>query len=158
MARVARRWVVITEPAQASVTRLAIRLGLALEREDAGNRVIRLQPSELAGYLEARGFVVLRAERYAMYYSHRPGRIFRLLSLPVAYSLVRAGLRAANALLGRFGNKMVIVAQRADADSTNAFADRDQGPTRAWTPAQSDRLRGRDNSESSIPQTTLPTL
>jgi glycosyltransferase involved in cell wall biosynthesis/SAM-dependent methyltransferase len=112
MARVARRWVVITEPARASVTRLAIRLGLAIEREDAGNRVIRLEPSELGAYLEVRGFVVLRAERYAMYYSHRPGRIFRLLSLPVVFMVVRVGWRAANALLGRFGNKMVIVAER----------------------------------------------
>ena len=120
MARVARRWVVITEPARASVTRLAIRLGLALEREDAGNRVVRMKPSEVAAYLQARGFVVLRAERYAMYYPHRPGTIFRLLSRPVVYWLVRAGWRAANALLGRFGNKMVIVAERArwvEADS-----------------------------------------
>jgi glycosyltransferase involved in cell wall biosynthesis/SAM-dependent methyltransferase/uncharacterized protein YbaR (Trm112 family) len=112
MTRVARHWVVITEPARASATRLAIRLGLALDREDAGNRVIRLEPSEVTAYLEARGFTVLRAERYAMYYPHRPGKIFRLLSLPVVYPIVRLGWRAANALLGRFGNKMVIVAER----------------------------------------------
>jgi hypothetical protein len=124
MARVARRWVVITEPARASVTRLAIRLGLALEREDAGNRVVRMEPSEVAAYLEARGFVVLRAERYAMYYSHRPGTIFRLLSRPVVYSLVRAGWRAANAVLGRFGNKMVIVAERAQWAGADSEAPR----------------------------------
>jgi SAM-dependent methyltransferase len=127
MARVARHWVVITEPARASITRLAIRFGLALEREDAGNRVIRLEPSEVAAYLEARGFAVLRAERYAMYYSHRPGTIFRLLSRPVVFMVVRVGWRAANALLGRFGNKMVIVAERAqsaeaDSDSIHAIA------------------------------------
>jgi glycosyltransferase involved in cell wall biosynthesis/SAM-dependent methyltransferase/uncharacterized protein YbaR (Trm112 family) len=124
MARVARRWVIITEPARASVTRLAIRLGLALEREDAGNRVVRMEPSEVAAYLEARGFVVLRAERYAMYYSHRPGTIFRLLSRPVVYSLVRAGWRAANAVLGRFGNKMVIVAERAQWAGADSEAPR----------------------------------
>lgn len=113
MTRVARRWVVITEPARASITSFAIRLGLALDREVAGNQVVRLDRSEVTAYLEASGFVVLRAERYAMYYSHRPGRIFRLLSLPVVYSFVRMSGRAANALLGRFGNKMVIVAERA---------------------------------------------
>ena len=42
MARVARRWVVVTEPARASITRLAVRLGLALETEEAGNRVARV--------------------------------------------------------------------------------------------------------------------
>jgi hypothetical protein len=112
MARVARHWVVITEPARASIPCLAIRFGLALQRKEAGNRDIRLKPSEVTAYLEARGFAVLRAERYAMYYSHRPGTIFRLLSRPVVFIVVRAGWRATNALLGRFGNKMVIVAER----------------------------------------------
>src|SRR3970282_1309832 len=79
MARVARRWIVVTEPARASITRLAIRLGLALEAEEAGNRVARMEPLEVAAFLEARGYVVLRAERYAMYYPHHPGAVFSLL-------------------------------------------------------------------------------
>lgn len=112
MARVARRWVVVTEPARASVTRLAIRLGLALETEEAGNRVARMEPSDIAAFLEARGYVVLRAERYAMYYPHHPGAVFALLSRPIVFPIVRVGWRLANALLGRFGNKMVVVAER----------------------------------------------
>jgi glycosyltransferase involved in cell wall biosynthesis/SAM-dependent methyltransferase len=125
MARVARRWVVVTEPARASVTRLAIRFGLALETEEAGNRVARMEPSEVAGFLEARGYVVLRAERYAMYYPHHPGAVLSLLSRPIAFQIVRLGWRLANALLGRFGNKMVVVAERdqsavADSDSSSA--------------------------------------
>ena len=47
---------------------LAIRLGLALEMEEAGNRVARMEPSEVAAFPEDRGYVVLRAERYAMCY------------------------------------------------------------------------------------------
>lgn len=113
MARVARRWVVVTEPAQASATRVAILFGLARDREAAGNRVARLEPSEVAGYLEGRGFTVLQASRYAMYYPHRPGAVFGLLSRPAIYPIVRLAWRLANALLGRFGNKMVVVAQRA---------------------------------------------
>ncbi len=56
MARVARRWVVVSEPARASMTRLAIRMGLALETEEAGNRVARMEPSEVAAFLRARGY------------------------------------------------------------------------------------------------------
>ncbi len=119
MARVARRWVVVTEPAQASVTRLAIRLGLALETEEAGNRVARMEPSEVAAFLEARGYRVLRAERYAMYYPHRPGAVFKLLSRPVVFPIVRRGWRLTNALLGRFGNKLVVVAERAQLAEAN---------------------------------------
>jgi glycosyltransferase involved in cell wall biosynthesis/SAM-dependent methyltransferase len=116
MARVARRWVVVTEPARASITRLAIRLGLALETEDAGNRVARMDPSTVAAFLEARGYVTRRAERYLMYYPHHPGAVFSLLSRPFIFPLVRVGWQVANALLGRFGNKMVVVAERRDPD------------------------------------------
>ena len=120
MARVARRWVVVTEPARASVTRLAIHLGLALETEEAGNRVARMEPSEVAAFLETRGYVVLRAERYAMYYPHHPGAVFDLLSRPRVFPIVRVGWRLANALLGRFGNKMVVLAQRDEAGSSGS--------------------------------------
>ncbi len=113
MARVARRWVIISEPARASATRVAIRLGLALETEEAGNRVARLDPSETGAFLESLGYVVLRAERYAMYYPHHPGAVFRLLSRPFIFPVVRFGWRVANTLLGRWGNKMVVVAERA---------------------------------------------
>ena len=113
MARVARRWVVVSEPARATITGLAVHLGLALDTEAAGNRVARMEPAKVAKYLEARGFVILRAERYAMYYPHRPGIVFDLLSRPVIYDVVRVGWRVANMVVGRFGNKMVVVAERA---------------------------------------------
>ena len=112
MARVARRWVVVSEPARASITRLAIRLGLALETEAAGNRVARMEPHEVAAFLRARGFVVLEVDRYAMYYPHHPGGVFKLLSRPVLYPVVRICWRIANGLIGHFGNKMVVVAER----------------------------------------------
>ena len=44
LARVARRAISINEPAEALGTALAVKLGVALEREDAGNRVARLRP------------------------------------------------------------------------------------------------------------------
>ena len=113
MARVARRWVLITEPAQANMTKLAIRSGLALEREEAGNRVARLEACEVTAFLEDRGFAILRAERYAMYYPHYPGTMFRLLSLPVVLPIVSRAWQAANAAFGRFGNKLVVVGERA---------------------------------------------
>jgi hypothetical protein len=103
---------VVTEPARAAATRLAIRLGFSLERESAGNRVERLAPSEVAAFLQGRGFVVVRAERYAMYYPHHPGLVFRLLSCPALFPIARVGWRLANAVFARYGNKMVVVAER----------------------------------------------
>jgi hypothetical protein len=68
---------------------------------------------------------VLRAERYASYYPHHPGAAISLLSRPFVFPIVRAGWRLAKALLGRLGNKMVVVAERAQPpgiDSQPRFA------------------------------------
>ena len=116
MARVARKWVVVTEPARAAATRVAIQFGWALAQEEAGNRVARLDPSDVGAFLEARGFSVVRAERYAMYYPHHPGPVFMLLSRPFVFPVVRLAWRVANAVVGRFGNKMVVVAERVPAE------------------------------------------
>jgi SAM-dependent methyltransferase/uncharacterized protein YbaR (Trm112 family) len=112
MARVARRAVCISEPARAAATSIAVRLGLALEREDAGNRVARLHPREVSAALRASGFRVIAAERYAMYYQHVPGRVMRLLSRGPILPVAVASWRVANRVIGRFGNKLNIVATR----------------------------------------------
>jgi ubiquinone/menaquinone biosynthesis C-methylase UbiE/uncharacterized protein YbaR (Trm112 family) len=116
MARVARRWVSVTEPASAAATRVAIKAGLALEREEAGNVVARLTPFQIVEMLGSRGFRPLAYHRYAMYYRHEPGSVFRMLSRRLIFPIVRIGWRAGNAAIGRFGNKMVVVAEREDAD------------------------------------------
>jgi SAM-dependent methyltransferase/uncharacterized protein YbaR (Trm112 family)/glycosyltransferase involved in cell wall biosynthesis len=114
MARVARRAVSVTEPAQAIATRIAIRLGLALEREEAGNPVARVAPRRLAAALAARGFTVTGRKRYAMYYRHVPGPVIRALSLWPLAPLARGAYRVINLLLGPFGNKVAIRAVRVD--------------------------------------------
>ncbi len=113
MARVARRWVSVTEPAGAALTKAAVKVGLAVEWEDAGNRVRRLTSADVQERLADAGFKTLSAERYAMYYRHEPGRLFRIMSRGWIFPLVRVGWRAGNALFGRFGNKLVVVAERA---------------------------------------------
>jgi SAM-dependent methyltransferase len=113
LARVARRAVCISEPARASLTSLAVRLGLALEREDAGNVVARLDPAAVSAVLRSRGFDILRADRYGMYYRHEPGRVVRALSRRVLLGVAVGGLRLANAVAGEFGNKLVVVGMRA---------------------------------------------
>ena len=116
MARVAKRWLSVTEPATAAVTKAAVRVGFAVEWEDAGNRVRRLTSAEVQQRLADAGFNTLSAERYVMYYHHEPGRLFQMMSRRWVFPLVRVGWRAGNALLGRFGNKLVVVAERTRVD------------------------------------------
>ena len=113
MARVAARAVSITEPARASITALAVRLGLAQEQEEAGNRIARLSLDGITAELRHCGFEVTRAERYGMYYRHEPGAIFAALSLPVIFPICRLTWRLVNGVLGRYGNKLTVQGARA---------------------------------------------
>jgi SAM-dependent methyltransferase len=112
MARVAKRAVCINEPAQAVATAIGVRLGLAVDREEAGNRVARLQLGPTATALRANGFRIVRADRYAMYYHHVPGRLTSFLSRRWLLPMAVLGWRVANRIVGRFGNKLTIVAVR----------------------------------------------
>ncbi len=112
MARVARQGVLILEPAQAALTRLAIRLGLAEEVEEAGNQVRRLVPRDVAAELRAAGFSRVVWRRTLMYYPHEPYRWFRWFDPPLSFGLFHAGFWGVNLLFGRWGNKLVLGATR----------------------------------------------
>jgi SAM-dependent methyltransferase len=112
MARVARSAVCVSEPARAWVTAAAVRAGLALEREEAGNRVGRLDPEAVEAVLRRQGFRILESRRYGMYYRHQPGRMVRLLSHRGLFTASTASFRLANTVAGGWGNKLAVVAVR----------------------------------------------
>jgi len=114
--RVASLAVSISEPADAAATAVAVKLGLALDREEAGNRVARMDRNKISAHLEKQGFKIVAASRYLMYYHHVPGRLTRILSRSPLLAAARAGVRFANVLMGQFGNKMVVVAIREGKD------------------------------------------
>ena len=112
MARVARVAVSVNEPARAAATRLAVRLRLSEEREEAGNVIARVDPDAIASTLEAAGFEIVLKRRYAMVYRHKPGRASALLSVPALLQIEHVARGAFNAVLGRLGNKVTIQAVR----------------------------------------------
>ena len=112
MARVAARGVSVNEPARAAVTALAVHLGLALEREEAGNRVARLTIAEVRDLLAKNGFRTVEARRFAMYYQHVPGRAMRALSHGIALWAAKAAFTILNRVLGGLGNKLSVQAVR----------------------------------------------
>jgi SAM-dependent methyltransferase len=114
MARVARGAVSINEPARAAATRLAVRLGISYDVEDAGNRVERIDPEEFASALRADGFSVVQIERYAMYYRHEPGAVSRLLSTEPFFAAALTLLGGFNRAVGSVGNKSTIQAVRSN--------------------------------------------
>ena len=112
MARVARHGVLILEPAQAALTRLAVRLGIAEEVEEAGNRVRRLAAPQVAACLRDAGFPRVAWQRTLMYYPHEPYAWFRWFDAPPSFGLFRAGFWGVNLVMGRWGNKLALAATR----------------------------------------------
>jgi SAM-dependent methyltransferase len=113
LARVARRAVSINEPADAIGTQLAVRMGIAANRESAGNRVARLRAEDVSRELQSAGFEP-RARRYLMYYKHEPGGFLRFASRPVLRHVYRLMVGLANVAVGRWGNKLQVTAVRAN--------------------------------------------
>jgi SAM-dependent methyltransferase len=112
MTRVAAKAISINEPARAAATTAAVRLGLAVDREEAGNLVVRLTPGDIEVMLTTQGFRVVCAQRYAMYYRHEPGRLFALLSSRVCFPVARIAFQILNRIAGRLGNKLTVQAVR----------------------------------------------
>lgn len=112
MTRVSGRAISVTEPADAVVTALAVRLGLALQEEEAGNRVGRMSIRSVEEAIRPTGFRVVHARRYGLYYRHEPGLGSALFSLPGLFGLARATWTLAATRAGRLGNKMSIQAIR----------------------------------------------
>ncbi|MBF6571140.1 MAG: methyltransferase domain-containing protein [Candidatus Binataceae bacterium] len=111
MARVARRGVLILDPAQAALTNLAVKLGIAVDVEEAGNPVRRLDPQAVAATLRKAGFDRIIFRRTLMYYPHEPYRWFAWFDHPLLFFLFRTAFAGANLALGRWGNKLSLAAR-----------------------------------------------
>jgi 2-polyprenyl-3-methyl-5-hydroxy-6-metoxy-1,4-benzoquinol methylase len=114
MARVARCGVMILDPAQAILTTLAVRLGIAVEVEDAGNVVKRLDPKALTTILGEQGFDRIAWKRTLMYYPHEPYRWFAWFDKSLLFFLFRIAFGTMNLALGGRGNKLSLGATRSD--------------------------------------------
>jgi SAM-dependent methyltransferase len=112
LARVADGAASVSEPARAFVTDVALLAGIALHEEPAGNRVERLDPSQVEDAMRAAGLTVVGSERYAMFYRQDPGPLMRLLSRRRLLGGARSTVDAFNAALGRIGNKLSVRAVR----------------------------------------------
>lgn len=108
MVRVARRGVIVSEPAKGLLTSLAIALGVAQEEEEAGNPVGRLNPALVEGLLNDLGMNDVRRSRYLMFYRHHPGLAMRLFSCRGLFLGARLVVSGVNRIAGSSGNKLVV--------------------------------------------------
>ena len=109
MARVAKAGVFFTEPADAFITRLAVKLGFSANYEESGNLVQRVNVSQLKVLFEQFGLNSSRFLRYGMWYSHYPPKWFWLFENKLLFNLFKTFFHLGNSMFGRFGNKLVAV-------------------------------------------------
>lgn len=126
MCRVARHGVAITEPARAAVTAIAVKVGISIEEEEAGNRVERVSAHQIADCLTQHGLHVVGADRYAMYYKHEPGTWMRFFSRPRAVPVAKSAFAAFNRVLGPIGNKLAVRAIRSPTTCASSPAAHDR--------------------------------
>lgn len=108
MARLAKKGVVIIEPAKALLTELSILLGVSLKYEGA-DFVYRFKKDELTSWLKEFGIKKVLIKRYMMYYPHKPGRFFRIFDNGVLFHIVKRIFEVVNMLFGGFGNKIHVI-------------------------------------------------
>jgi SAM-dependent methyltransferase len=115
MARVARRGIMITEPADANVTKLLIRSRLMKPYEAAGNYVLRFHSQRLELLCRSLGLDRIASSRYLVKYGHPPAGWWRFLDTEPLFQATRATfLSFGSTLFGRWGNKLAFVAERSN--------------------------------------------
>lgn len=115
MLRVARRAIILAEPADAVLTRLAVKLGISGEYEEAGNFVYRLDPERLASLFRTHDVECWALRRDLVYYQPWTFRFYRLFHWQPMFRLFQALFHAGNALIGRWGNSLKAVAWKRAA-------------------------------------------
>lgn len=115
MIRVASHVVIVAEPADAFLTKIAVKLGIAGEYEEAGNYVYRLSPRKLVQVFQEEGMRKWVLRRDLIYYQPWTFRVYKLFVPGPLSWLFRAGFHLANSLLGRWGNSLKAAAWKEDA-------------------------------------------
>lgn len=123
MARVAKTGIFFSEPADALITRLAVRLGFSANYEESGNLVRRLSVCRLKTLFGQLGLNSSRFLRYGMWYSHYPPKWFLLFENELLFGSFKAFFYLGNSMFGRFGNKLVAVAWKDQSWSKNCPLD-----------------------------------
>lgn len=108
MGRVAKKAVIIIEPAKALITRISVLLGISRDYEGK-DFVYRFKKNELTSWLKEGGINKIITKRYLMYYPHKSGVFFRIFENKFLFYIIKKVFLILNKCLGRFGNKIQVV-------------------------------------------------
>lgn len=117
MARIAKKAIIVIEPAFSWLTQQAVAVGLAEDFEDAGNFVYRFREDEIFTIANTAGFSRLKYSQYFLYYKQEPFKwAARYVDKTFLFHMFPMFFGLATAMAPRLGNKMCVVCERAVAD------------------------------------------
>ena len=108
MARVSRSAILLIQPSNSAITRLAVKFGISLKIEEAGNYLYRLSKTELRSLFESLGMHFSVFKRNFMYYHHKPTKVYYLFEKSIFLTLFTFFFHLLNFLLGQFGTLYTI--------------------------------------------------
>jgi SAM-dependent methyltransferase len=108
--RVAAVAALIVEPASTVFTRLAVRLGLSHDHEEAGNYVFRIRPEDLEPVFREQGVRGWRFRQDFIYYQPWTFRALKYFESSPLFCAFRLFFYVSNLVLGRWGNSLKAVA------------------------------------------------
>lgn len=116
MFRVARRGVLLLEPANTLLTPLLRQIGLARSTEVVGNVVLRFRESDFISYLK--GFACSVRYRTYLFYDHRliEKVLSRFFGFPGGVTVLKGLYKAANLCLFPLHSKCVVFLQKQSSD------------------------------------------
>lgn len=112
MARVARKAIIVIEPARSWLTQQAVTAGWALDYEAAGNYVYRFREDKIFQIAERAGFKRLRYAQYLLYYQHKPFAWAKRIENTPLFYLFPFAFGTVSLLAPRLGNKLCVVCER----------------------------------------------
>lgn len=112
--RTSRRAIMLTEPIDASLTRVSVLLGISGTNEEAGNKVCRIKLSELRTFLADLKPASVSLSRYLMWYPHKPPGWFRFFNRKRAFGTYWYFFSLLNRIVGRWGNKFSATIRKSE--------------------------------------------
>jgi len=122
MMRIVSRTAIIAEPADSPLTKLAVKIGISGEYEDAGNFINRLQPRELAQVFALYGAERWSFKQHLIYYQPWTFKIYRLFEPKQLFWLFKMLFYFSNTLFGRWGNSMKAIAWKMPNSSNKSLS------------------------------------
>ena len=103
--RTSRRAIMLTEPIDAFLTRISVLLGISGTNEEAGNKVCRIELSELNNVLAHLKPASVSLSRYLMWYPHKPPGWFKFFNRKRIFGTYWYVFSLLNRIIGKWGNK-----------------------------------------------------